>query len=155
MRITKKGLRFNTVGDYLYWIWPWKRNGLPKWYSQGTATHFKKKSEYWKSVGVFEHAALKNQDKVEPFSFPELLTTWVKYTYPNDNLVILLHLVAEAKGISFWSRLPKEKVKDLLNDVVILHCKSKAEVFNMLENIPDSFADAYGFSASQFVGANT
>lgn len=154
MRFTKKGITFRYHGDTMLWKWPFTRSGSGKYRSSLYPQDFSNLAEYWKYVGIVEAAILKNPEKISAFSWMEVLSTWVRRTYPGDHLVILTNLDASAKGVSFWARLPKDKVEDLLQDVVVLHCKDKPEVFRIVESIPTHFADAYGFSASELIDTN-
>lgn len=154
MRFTKNGMIFRYHGDRLLWRWPWKRNQLGKFRSSIYTRDFRNLSEYWKYVGVTEAAMIRQAEKIEAYSWTEVLSTWVRHTYPGQSLVILTNLEASAKGVSFWARLPKDRVENLLQDVVVLRCKDKPEVFRLIDSTPASFADAYGFSAGQLVGTN-
>jgi hypothetical protein len=156
MRLTKFGLLFSYHGDQMLWRWPWARQtpGSETFYSSLYIRDFSNLQEYWKHVGILHASLLKTPDKIQAFTWIEILTIWVSQVYPAENLLILTNLEASAKGMSFWSRLPKDVVQDLLQDVVIFRCKDKSELFHLLDSIPSKFADAYAFSAGHFLDSN-
>lgn len=156
MRFTKYGLLFSYCGDRMLWRWPWARSnpGCKNFHSTIYIRDFSNLQEYWKHVGVLESALIKTPEKIQAFSWIEVLSTWVRYMHPGEHLIILTNLEASAKGVSFWARLPRDRVEDLLQDVVVLRCKDKPEVFRLLDSIPPQFADAYAFSNGQFIESN-
>lgn len=154
MRFTKNGLLFRYHGDKLLWRWPGARKGLGKFRSSLYTRDFSNLSEYWKHVGALESVMIRYPDKIEAYSWVEVLSTWVKHAHPSEHVIVLTNLEASAKGVSFWARLPRDRVDDLLQDVVVLRCKDKPEVFRLIDSIPPAFAEAYGFSAGQILETN-
>lgn len=154
MRFSKTGVTFKYHGDQLTWRWPWSRNGMERYYSTIYTQDFNSLSEYWKHVGVVEEALVKSSGKLEAYSELEVLSVWVRRLYPTSHVVVLTNLDASAKGISFWSRLPKDQVEHLLKDVIVLRCKDKTEVFRLVDSVEATFADAFGFSFGQLIETN-
>lgn len=154
MRLSKEGISYKYYGDVLTWFWPLTRKKGRKYRSLSTNCYFKSKAEYWKYVGILEFCTRHPSSKIEAFSWSEVLVIWVRYTFPGQHLVVLTNLNASAKGLSFWSKLPKETINNLLQDVVVLTCKDKNSMFKALDSVPNDFADAFGFSDGELVDTN-
>lgn len=154
MRFIKGGIAFRYHGDELVWRWPWARRGAGKFRSSLYTRDFSDLASYWKHVGVVEASLIRSSNKLESFSILEVLSAWVRLFYPSEHVVILMNLEVSAKGMSFWSRLPKNQVEHLLRDVVVLRCSNKREIFKLVDSVPPSFAEAYGFSFGQLTETN-
>lgn len=155
MRINLNGVYFRYHGDTMLWRWPWLRKNVGKYWSSRFGSDFYDLANYWQHVGVVETALSRSYNKVNGHSMLEVLSFWATVTYPLENLVVLTNVDVSAKGVSFWARLPKEKVEDLMQDIVVLRCKDRAEVFRLISSTPTSFADAYGFAGGKLVGTNS
>lgn len=148
IRFTREGLVFYYHGDRILRRWPWLHKRVGKFRSSHYSRDFDDFDGYVQYVEMTDPMSVRYTDKLQGYSWRELLTDWVKILYPNENVVVLVNVNASAKGVAFWSRLPKTKVEKLLNDVVVLRCKSPKEVELLVESVTPEFADAYGFSAS-------
>lgn len=155
MHFTRHGLVFRYHGDTILRRWPWVRKGISKFHSSLYTRDFNDFHDYWKHIGLAESVVVRSPGRLQGYSWLEILTLWVRTLYPADHVVILTNVNASAKGVAFWSRLPKSKVENLLQDVVVLRCNDRAELFQLVEAVTSNFADSYGFSAGQFVISNT
>ena len=156
MFLNKQGINFKYYGDILLWKWPWVRQGAPKFFSKFHSKDFKSLPEYWAHSGKMEYLASKSYDgiKILGFSYIEILNDWVSIHFCTEHVVLVRELDVSAKDVSFWMRIPKDKVKNLVKDIVVLKCKDKTEVFNMMETLDKNFCLAYGYSLGKFVGTN-
>jgi hypothetical protein len=154
LRLSKQGITRTVCDDELTWKWPWARQGQGKYYSAYYGMNFGSKKDYWKHIGAIESVILQRGGKIDPYGWTEVLSTWVRFTYPQDHIVVLTNINALDKSVAFWARIPKDRIQDLMQDVVVLRCKSKAEVFSLVDSTPQSFADAYGYSENQLIGTN-
>lgn len=156
MRVLKQGLEYSFHGDTLLRRWPWAKDAksLGKYKSNLYDRDFNSLSDYWTHVGALEEKLAEPVEKVTSFSWETVLEIWVNATFPGSDVVILKDIRYEAKGLSFWARLPVERIAHLTSDVVVLRCKDRQEVTDLLCNIDTSFADAYGFSGGKYTWSN-
>jgi hypothetical protein len=152
LKFSVTGVKFSYAGDTIFFRWSTKKG--QRWWSENYLHGFDSLREYWKYVGSAEKDIIYPGSRFQGYSYLELLTQWVGYTYGSLNIVVLKDLNPQAKGLSFWARIPREKATELLNDVVVLHCSDKAEVNRLVDSIGEEFADAYGFSNGRLINFN-
>lgn len=149
LALSKHGVKFPYGIDTI--IFRWRKVDNQRWWSENFLRGFTSLREYWRYVGATERELTYPGTRFQGYSYMEMLTQWVNYTYGKLNIVVLKDINHEAKGLSFWARLPKEKAAELLNDIVVLHCSDKAEVNRIVDSIGPDFADAYGFSNGRLI----
>jgi hypothetical protein len=151
MRLTTNGVLFKVEDDTVTWLWPWKRpSSDTKVKSQKFDLFFDSLKSYWKYVGgvsPLQESMFVTNDRLKGYSFESLLSRWVIFTYPGKNVVILHGLDPEAKGTSFWLRLPQDKIRELMNDIVVIRCDTAKDVISVVDSVPEHFAQAYGYCA--------
>lgn len=162
MKFTKDGIERRLDEDIVIWIWPWNRPTMSsRIYSQNNLCFFDSMKHYWQFTGwlsndtSFSRTTITGNDRLKGYSWLDVLSTWIHFRYPNENLVVLTNIDVGAKGMSFWLRLPKDKIEGLLNDVVVIRCDSAADVKNAVTAVADKFAEAYGFIEGRLVYTNT
>ena len=154
MKISNQGIEFKYYHDVLTWLWPWRRQHGGKFWSDHFNHSFPNLNSYWMRMGTLDAVLTRFGEKVNGHSWIEILCVWVNVTYSMRDVVVLYNVNVSAKGVSFWAKIPREKIEDLMQDVIVLRCKDRAEVFRLISSIPPSFADACGFVAGRFIGTN-
>lgn len=149
LKLSITGVKFSYANDTIFFRWN-RKNG-PRWWSENFLKGFESLRDYWKFVGMAEKDSAYPGTRFQGYSYVELLTQWVGYVYGSLNVVVIKDINPEARGLSFWARIPKEKASELMNDFVVLHCSDKAEVNRIVDSIGEDFADAYGFSNGRLI----
>jgi hypothetical protein len=154
----RSGISFKYHGDVLLWKWPWARGlyGAP-YHSSFLTKDFNNFNEYWILFGE-DRAFIKiggGKGKIHGFDLTEeVIPQWSSRVWPNEYIVCLFNIDPSAKGPKFWSIIDKEKRIELLKDVVVLRCKDKTEMNNLLDSIDKNFASAIGVFNGSLVGSN-
>ena len=152
----KSGVFFKYQGDVLKWKWPWARklHGYP-YHSFVLNRDFNSFREYWAMQGA-DGAMIKlsgGSGRIHGFDLVEdVLPRWSARLWPNEYLVCLTNVNPKAKGPKFWAMIDQAKRTELLQDVVILCCKDKTEMENLLNSIDRSFAVAFGMLNGEIIG---
>lgn len=110
--------------------------------------------QYYNFVSPIFSQTPNSIDKLTSMCYENIIVDWVRFKYPQKNLVVLLNVNVSVKNIYFWAKMPKKDAVHFLGDVVILMCKDKPEVFRLIENMGSDFADAYGFSSGEQIASN-
>jgi hypothetical protein len=153
MNINKQGITYLYSGDRLTLLWPW----VPvegRYYSQEFNRYFNNLKEYWKHHGAFYKYDLDHTTKMEGFSWGEVMTHWVRDRYPYDAIVVMTNINVSERSLSFWARLPKDKIECMQRDVVILRGNSRSEIMEIAESIDSKFADTFAFYSGKLIGGN-
>jgi hypothetical protein len=149
MRLNSTGIVFSEQGDVVTWLWPWKRpHSEFRVRSLTYGMAFDSLKSYWKYVGgitPLQESVFAKDERLKGYELERVLWTWVNFTHPGKNVVILHNLDPEAKGTSFWLRIPQDKVRELLNDIVVIRCDSQKDVIDLVDSVPEHFAQAYGY----------
>lgn len=154
MNLNKQGISFPYSGDRLTRLWPWS-SAEGRYYSQEFNKYFNNLKDYWKHHGAFYKHDFDRSAKMEGFSYEEVLTQWVRDRYPYDAVVVMTNIDVSERSLSFWARLPKEKIESLTKDIVVLRCNSRAEIIELADSIDSKFADTYAFYAGKLIGFNS
>jgi hypothetical protein len=93
-------------------------------------------------------------DKLTGFDYTDILSQWVSMKYPLDHVIILMNINVEAKNIQFWAKVPQVEIGNFLKDIVVLRCKDLSQLAQLIGNIPEEFAEAYGYSAGCLISYN-
>jgi hypothetical protein len=162
MKFTSRGIERQLDDDLIIWLWPWVRHEpKAKIYSQNNLCFFENMKQYWLFVGSLSYPssdgriALTRNERLQGYTWIDILSTWIHFRYPNESVLVLTNIDVGAKGMSFWLRLPKDKIESLMNDVVVLRCDSASDLKAAIEAVADKFADAYGFIDGRLVHTNT
>jgi hypothetical protein len=92
--------------------------------------------------------------KLSGFTYVTVLCEWVSVKFPLEHVIILTNINVEAKNIHFWAKVPKTDAIEFTNDVVVLRCTDTSEMWTLITNIGEDFADAYGFCAGKLTMTN-
>lgn len=156
MKFSRLGVTFKYYGDQITWHWPWVRKHLLTYYSTIYTRDFNSFNEYWEMVGQ-EAALLKSAHqtgRMYGFDLMAVICRWSARLWPGEFLVVMKEVEVGRKGPAFWSRLSTKQREALTEDIVILRCDSKSEVYELIDSIEPSFASAYGVLNGQIIISN-
>jgi hypothetical protein len=154
MKLTEKGIVFEYHGDTITRRWPWRNRQGAKYSSQEYSLYFNDFNTYWKHVGAGQAALVKSENKLEGFSYTEMLGQWVRSRYANETIVVLKDVNVEERGLSFWAKIPKDKLEYIKKDIIVLRCGSKENACEIVDSIESSFAEAFAFSGGILINYN-
>lgn len=153
MKLTKQGIEYVYHGDTLIYFWPWKASS-GKFYSSEYNSYFNNFREYWRHVGLNTPTSIRTREKLQGFSYEEILAQWVKFKFPFEAVIILKDLNLYEKSLSFWTKIPKDRIEYMSKDVVILRCNDKQEITRIIESIDIEFAEAFGYYEGNLIDHN-
>jgi hypothetical protein len=154
MKLTENGIVYEYHGDTITRRWPWRDRHGSKYFSQQYSMYFNSFNTYWRHVGIAESAFVKSDSKLEGFSYAEVLGQWVRVQYPHESVVVLKDINAQERGISFWAKIPKEKIEHIQKDVIVLRCGSKEKACEIVDSIEPAFAEAFAFAGGILINYN-
>lgn len=155
MKFKKIGIEFEYHGDTITRRWPWFFRGGSKYHSERYSMYFDNFSTYWKHAGIAEMAFCdSHKSKMEGFTYQELIGQWVRYKYPYESVVVLKDVNVSERGLSFWSKIPKDKIEHIQKDIIVLRCGSKENANEIVDSIESSFAEAFAFSGGILINYN-
>lgn len=152
MKFKKTGIEFEYHGDVITRRWPFQEGS--KFYSSNFSLYFNDFQTYWKHVGVTQAMFTKTDSKLEGFSYGEIITHWVRQRYPYENIAILKDVNVEERGLSFWAKIPKDKLEHIQKDVIVLRCGSKEKACEIVDSVEHDFAEAFAFSEGNLINYN-
>lgn len=156
MKLKKEGIEFDYHGDIITRRWPFFFKEGSKFHSKNYSMYFNSLDTYWNYVGKVQQAfAQRNRNKIEGFSYFDIITSWIQSAYPDENVVVLKDVNVGERGLSFWARVPKDKIEHIKKDVIVLICGSKENAVEIVDSIEPSFAEAYAFSGGHLINYNT
>jgi hypothetical protein len=156
MRFTLKGIEFTRHAGWLLWRWPWSRKNEEKgkYWSYLYSRDFNSLSEHDTFVeNIPEHYPVPALPKISGFSLESIISDWVSIAYSSYCIVVLTNIRFDAKGLSYWARIPQERINVIKSDIVMLSC-SIDEVSELVDSIDPSFAEAYGFIYGEIKATN-
>jgi hypothetical protein len=154
MKLTKTGIVFEYHGDRITRRWPWSKLSADKYHSDLYSLYFNNFNTYWKHIGAIQTAFSKSGNKLEGFSYEEILGQWVRSNYPHESIVVLKDMNVEERDLSFWARIPKDKLEYIQKDVIVLRCGSKEKACEIVDSVESNFAEAFAFSGGILVSLN-
>jgi hypothetical protein len=154
MKIKKEGIEFEYHGDTITRRWPWFFRSGSKYHSKQYSLYFNEFNVYWIHVGRAEYLFEDKRSKLEGFTYSELIGQWVRQKYPFENIVLLKDVNVEERGLSFWAKIPKDKIEHIQKDVIILRCGSKENACEIVDSIEPNFAEAFAFSGGVLINYN-
>ena len=83
-----------------------------------------------------------------------ILLDWLRLRFKHGSYVVMYDINSTQKPNEFWLSLPLKKAVELTKDVVVLKCKNKEEVQDLLTAIDPSFASAIGWVNGNMVDWN-
>lgn len=89
---------------------------------------------------------MKPPSKVDGYFLGDILQDWVRSHGTGKPCVILYDINVELKRPAFWLKIPKDRIKELTKEVVVLNCDSNQEMMDITISIDPLFATALGFS---------
>lgn len=152
MKFKKTGIEFRYHGDTITRKWPFTDGG--NYFSSEYSMYFNDFNTYWLKLGSIQSAFVKEDSKLEGFSYGEILTHWVRQRYPHENIAILKDVNVEERGLSFWAKIPRDKLEYIQKDVIVLRCGSKEKACEIVDSIEHSFAEAFAFSDGNLINYN-
>jgi hypothetical protein len=154
MKLTDKGIVFGYHGDTITRRWPWKDRHGSKFFSQEYSMYFNDFNTYWKHVGVAQIAFSGRSEKLQGFTYGEIIGQWVQLKYPYESIVVLKDVNVSERGLSFWARIPKDKIQHIQKDIIVLRCGSKENACEIVDSIERTFAEAFAFSGGILINYN-
>lgn len=154
MKIKKEGIEFSYNGDTITRRWPWYFKEGSKYHSEQYSLYFNDFKTYWKHVGAVPGLFLNNDKKLEGLSYAEIIGQWVRYKYPYDTIVVLKDVNVSERGLSFWAKIPRDKLEHIQKDIIVLRCGSKENANEIVDSIEPSFAEAFAFSGGILINYN-
>lgn len=154
MRFKKEGIEFKYHGDIVTRRWPWFYPGDAKYHSEKYSLYFNKFSTYWVHVGRAEHIFEGPKSKLQGFTYQELIGQWVRQIYPGENIVVLKDVNVSERGLSFWAKVPKDKIEHIQKDIIVLRCGSKENACEIVDSVERTFAEAFAFSGGILINYN-
>jgi len=94
------------------------------------------------------------KSKLHSLSYSSIIDSWVFLHFHGQTVIVLTNINVQAKNIEFWAKIPPEQKIKFVNDVSILKCKDRREMFKLLGNIGQDFADAKGYIDGIEVASN-
>jgi hypothetical protein len=153
MKFKKEGLEFEYHEDIITRRWPWVSDGA-KYHSEKYSLYFNEFSTYWTHVGKAEHLFGDTKEKLEGFTYSEVIGQWVRQRFPYESVVVLKDINVGERGLSFWAKIPKEKIERIQKDIIILRCGSKENAIEIVDSIEPTFAEAFAFSGGILINYN-
>lgn len=89
---------------------------------------------------IFEHG------KLQGISYSEIQDQWVYCLFRDQHVIVLSEIIASAKSLEFWAKIPDHQKVKFVDDVVVLRCNSSQEMKRLVRNIEENFAEATGYS---------
>lgn len=153
MKLTMQGVEYNYHGDKILRFWPWKvKDG--KFYSNEYSIYFSSLREYWKFIGRSHSGKFEAKDKVDGFSYEEIIAEWVRFKFPFDAIIVLTNIELSGNALSFWKNIPEHRFKYMTKDVVVLICDGKSELLKLIDSIPVELAQAVACYEGTLIGHN-
>ena len=152
MKFKKTGIEFGYHGDTITRKWPFTEG--PVLSSSEYGIYFSNFNEYWSHVGAAQAIFKRTDSKLEGFSYGEILAQWVRHHYPHESIAILKDVNVEERGLSFWAKIPKDKLEHIQKDVIVLRCGSKEKACEIVDSIEHDFAEAFAFSEGNLINYN-
>lgn len=154
MRFKKEGIEFDYDGDTITRRWPWFYPGDSKYFSEKYSMYFSSFKTYWTHAGRAEHMFEGPKEKLEGFTYSEVIGQWVRKLYPFESVVVLKDVNVGERGLSFWAKIPKDKIQHIQKDIIVLRCGSKENACDIVDSIERKFAEAYAFSGGILINYN-
>jgi len=154
MKFKKEGIEFEYHGDVITKRWPWFFKEGSKYHSKNYSMYFNEFNTYWKHVGIAEKAFVKSDKKLEGFSYSEVIGEWARVRYPYEFIVVLKDVNVSERGLSFWAKIPKEKLEHIQKDVIVLRCGTKENACEIVDSIERQFAEAFAFANGVLINYN-
>jgi hypothetical protein len=150
MKINKKGIWFNYMGDNICLMWFW--NPLENTYfSEKLRCTFFSLKEYKKYMG--SAVGIKGRN-IFGLSYKSLIADWVKANFKGEHILILTNIDLSQKPAVFWENIPYVRTLIFTEEVVILKCKDASQMQKIIDSIEPKFAAAWGYRGGNLISTN-
>jgi hypothetical protein len=95
-----------------------------------------------------------SKSKLQGFNYNEIIGQWVNAKYPHESVVVLKDVNVEERSLSFWAKIPKDKIEHIQKDIIVLRCGSKENAIEIVDSIEPGFAEAFAFSGGILINYN-
>jgi hypothetical protein len=152
-RITNLFFKFFYKGDTIYYYWPWIRHIhlAGKYYSVYLSEFF---SFFYNYNILRDNTTEFLNDKIRGLNITSILEEWVLLKYPHEVLVILIDIDVSTKPMSFWATIPYAKEVLFTKEVIILKCKDRRQMEQIVDSTSITFATAIGYVAGKVACVN-